>query len=96
MWPENPGETGILSANCLAPDGAHRWASSAILSAIIGRQVVSQWKSGATSSVSKWLFVGQIKGTPLQHTNPRSFRLVALMPGVACPTSCKTRKAGLL
>ncbi len=39
------------------------WASSAILLATISRQVYSQWKSKATSGVSKWLFVGQISAS---------------------------------
>jgi MtN3 and saliva related transmembrane protein len=39
------------------------WVSSAILVATISRQVYAQWKSKATSGVSKWLFVGQISAS---------------------------------
>jgi MtN3 and saliva related transmembrane protein len=35
------------------------WASAAMLLATISQQVWTQWKSGATAGVSKWLFVGQ-------------------------------------
>lgn len=35
------------------------WASAAMLLATISQQVYTQWKSGATAGVSKWLFVGQ-------------------------------------
>jgi hypothetical protein len=35
------------------------WLSTVILLATICRQVYSQWKSKATSGVSRWLFVGQ-------------------------------------
>jgi hypothetical protein len=31
-----------------------------ILLATLGRQVYTQWKTGATSGVSRWLFVGQL------------------------------------
>jgi uncharacterized protein with PQ loop repeat len=36
------------------------WVSSFILLATIGRQVYTQWQSGATAGVSKWLFIGQL------------------------------------
>jgi MtN3 and saliva related transmembrane protein len=36
------------------------WASAVILLATIGRQVDSQWRSGSTQGVSKWLFIGQL------------------------------------
>jgi uncharacterized protein with PQ loop repeat len=36
------------------------WASSIILLLTLGRQVYSQWQSGATSGVSRWLFIGQL------------------------------------
>ncbi len=36
------------------------WASSLVLVITIGRQVYSQWRSGQTAGVSKWLFVGQL------------------------------------
>ncbi|MGH8140322.1 MAG: hypothetical protein ACREVV_19260 [Steroidobacteraceae bacterium] len=36
------------------------WASSFILLLTIGRQVHTQWKTGATAGVSKWLFIGQL------------------------------------
>jgi uncharacterized protein with PQ loop repeat len=35
------------------------WASAAMLLATIVQQVYTQWKSGSTAGVSKWLFVGQ-------------------------------------
>lgn len=35
------------------------WCSSAILLATLIRQVHTQWRSGATGGVSRWLFVGQ-------------------------------------
>jgi uncharacterized protein with PQ loop repeat len=35
------------------------WGSSLILLATLIRQVYTQWRSGATAGVSKWLFVGQ-------------------------------------
>jgi MtN3 and saliva related transmembrane protein len=36
------------------------WISSLILLLTLGRQVYTQWRSEATSGVSKWLFVGQL------------------------------------
>ncbi len=36
------------------------WASSLILLLTLIRQVHTQWRTGATAGVSKWLFVGQI------------------------------------
>jgi MtN3 and saliva related transmembrane protein len=36
------------------------WASTGLLLATLVRQVYTQWKSGAISGVSKWLFVGQM------------------------------------
>jgi MtN3 and saliva related transmembrane protein len=39
------------------------WVSTMVLLATIGRQVYSQWKSKATSGVSRWLFVGQISAS---------------------------------
>ncbi|HEY2782232.1 MAG TPA: hypothetical protein VGI90_15735 [Steroidobacteraceae bacterium] len=36
------------------------WMSTALLLATLMRQVYTQWKSRATSGVSKWLFIGQI------------------------------------
>jgi MtN3 and saliva related transmembrane protein len=36
------------------------WVSAAVLLATICRQVYSQWKSKASTGVSRWLFVGQI------------------------------------
>jgi MtN3 and saliva related transmembrane protein len=35
------------------------WGSSFILLATLMRQVYTQWRSGATAGVSKWLFIGQ-------------------------------------
>jgi MtN3 and saliva related transmembrane protein len=42
------------------PVDAIGWAASVILLATIGRQVFTQWKSGSSAGVSKWLFVGQV------------------------------------
>jgi MtN3 and saliva related transmembrane protein len=36
------------------------WAASIILLATLGRQVYSQWQSGQTEGVSRWLFIGQV------------------------------------
>jgi MtN3 and saliva related transmembrane protein len=36
------------------------WLSSAVLLLTIGRQVFTQWKSGQTAGVSRWLFLGQL------------------------------------
>jgi MtN3 and saliva related transmembrane protein len=36
------------------------WVASAILLLTIGRQVFTQWKSGSSTGVSKWLFIGQV------------------------------------
>ena len=36
------------------------WASTALLLMTLARQVYTQWKSAATSGVSKWLFIGQM------------------------------------
>lgn len=36
------------------------WASSAILIATIGRQVIKQWREHTSEGVSTWLFVGQM------------------------------------
>jgi uncharacterized protein with PQ loop repeat len=36
------------------------WLSSGILLLTLGRQVYTQWRTRATSGVSKWLFVGQL------------------------------------
>ena len=36
------------------------WASSCILLITLMRQVYTQWQSGATGGVSKWLFIGQM------------------------------------
>jgi MtN3 and saliva related transmembrane protein len=36
------------------------WVSSAILLATLLRQVYTEWKSGSTAGVSRWLFVGQV------------------------------------
>jgi MtN3 and saliva related transmembrane protein len=36
------------------------WASTVLLLMTLVRQVYTQWKSGATSGVSKWLFIGQL------------------------------------
>ena len=36
------------------------WLSSAILLATLLRQVYTEWKSGSTAGVSRWLFLGQV------------------------------------
>lgn len=36
------------------------WASSIILLLTLGWQVYTQWQSGASSGVSRWLFIGQL------------------------------------
>ncbi len=36
------------------------WLASAVLLATLLRQVYSQWKSGQTQGVSRWLFIGQV------------------------------------
>jgi MtN3 and saliva related transmembrane protein len=36
------------------------WFSSCVLLLTIGKQVYTQWKSGCSQGVSRWLFVGQI------------------------------------
>jgi MtN3 and saliva related transmembrane protein len=36
------------------------WGASAVLLLTIGRQVFTQWKTGSSSGVSKWLFAGQV------------------------------------
>lgn len=36
------------------------WLSSGILLATLTRQVYAQWKTRATSGVSRWLFIGQL------------------------------------
>lgn len=35
-------------------------ASSLVLLLTISRQVYTQWKSGSTAGMSKWLFIGQV------------------------------------
>ena len=36
------------------------WISSAVLLLTLTRQVYTQWRSQATSGVSRWLFAGQL------------------------------------
>jgi uncharacterized protein with PQ loop repeat len=36
------------------------WTAAGILLLTVGRQVYTQWKTGTTKGVSKWLFIGQI------------------------------------
>jgi MtN3 and saliva related transmembrane protein len=36
------------------------WLSTALLLLTLLRQVYTEWKSGSTAGVSKWLFVGQV------------------------------------
>lgn len=44
----------------MKPVDAIGWAASAILLTTIGRQVFTQWKTGTSAGVSKWLFLGQV------------------------------------
>ena len=44
----------------MKPVDAIGWAASAVLLVTIGRQVFTQWRTGSSSGVSKWLFVGQV------------------------------------
>ncbi len=39
------------------------WTATAILVLTVGRQAFSQWRSGTTAGLSKWLFVGQMAGS---------------------------------
>lgn len=41
------------------------WAAALVLLATVGRQVWTQWRSGSTQGVSKWLFVGQTAASTL-------------------------------
>ena len=36
------------------------WFSAAVLLLTIGRQVWTQWRTGSSQGLSKWLFVGQV------------------------------------
>lgn len=36
------------------------WASSAVLLATIGSQILKQWREGSAQGVSRWLFAGQV------------------------------------
>ena len=36
------------------------WLSTALLLLTLLRQVYTEWKSGSTAGISKWLFVGQV------------------------------------
>jgi uncharacterized protein with PQ loop repeat len=36
------------------------WGSSLVLLVTLTRQVYTQWRSGATSGLSRWLFAGQL------------------------------------
>lgn len=36
------------------------WAAGLILLLTVGRQVYTQWKSGKSAGVSRWLFIGQM------------------------------------
>jgi MtN3 and saliva related transmembrane protein len=36
------------------------WVSTALLLLTLLRQVYTEWKSGSTAGVSKWLFTGQV------------------------------------
>jgi MtN3 and saliva related transmembrane protein len=39
------------------------WLSAIVLLATIGRQVYTQWRSGSTQGVSRWLFIGQLSAS---------------------------------
>jgi MtN3 and saliva related transmembrane protein len=39
------------------------WLSSAVLLATVARQVFTQWRSGSTAGVSRWLFIGQLSAS---------------------------------
>lgn len=39
------------------------WLAAAILLATLGRQVYSQWRTGASQGISKWLFTGQVSAS---------------------------------
>jgi uncharacterized protein with PQ loop repeat len=39
------------------------WASTALLLMTLMRQVYTEWQSGCTAGLSKWLFVGQISAS---------------------------------
>ena len=36
------------------------WTAAAILLLTVGRQVYTQWRSGASQGLSRWLFIGQL------------------------------------
>ena len=36
------------------------WLSNLLLLMTMGKQVITQWKSGSTQGVSSWLFIGQL------------------------------------
>ena len=36
------------------------WGAAIVLLATLARQVYSQWKSGSSQGISKWLFTGQV------------------------------------
>lgn len=36
------------------------WLSTALLLLTLLRQVYTEWKSGSTAGISRWLFVGQV------------------------------------
>lgn len=36
------------------------WTAAAILLLTVGRQVYTQWRSGASQGLSRWLFLGQL------------------------------------
>ena len=39
------------------------WLSSVVLLATVARQVFTQWRSGSTAGVSRWLFIGQLSAS---------------------------------
>ena len=41
------------------------WSAAVILLATLARQVYSQWKSGSSRGVSRWLFTGQCAASVL-------------------------------
>lgn len=36
------------------------WVSSGVLLLTIGRQVYTEWRTGSTTGLSRWLFIGQV------------------------------------
>lgn len=69
------------------------WASSIILLMTLGRQVYTQWQTGATSGVSRWLFVGQL-ATAVAGLNPGPARRAGRISGKAAPHRLRAQPKG--